>query len=190
MRRRAVPLAPAMSTSRLRRSGAILPIPRSSCMERTTGGRCSTALAASISTAQRRFDWRHRWRRIDDFYLCQPGGVPNRLYRIEATEPLRTSRKLGSASSKTRVRASCRCRQTTDGRTLIVVRANGPMLFLNEGGGKFRQKANAFQFATPPQGTFTSAAVADYDATAGSISLLPLRLLPGHGPIQVSVSLL
>jgi tetratricopeptide (TPR) repeat protein len=36
-------------------------------------------------------------------------------------------------------------------------------LFLNEGGGKFRQKANAFQFATPPQGTFTSAAVADYD---------------------------
>jgi tetratricopeptide (TPR) repeat protein/peroxiredoxin len=46
---------------------------------------------------------------------------------------------------------------------LIVVRAAGPMLFLNEGDGKFRQKADAFQFANPPQGTFTGAAVADYD---------------------------
>jgi len=46
---------------------------------------------------------------------------------------------------------------------LIVVRATGPMLFMNQGGGKFRQKADAFQFATPPQGTFTGAAVADYD---------------------------
>ena len=34
---------------------------------------------------------------------------------------------------------------------------------MNEGGGKFRQKPDAFQFATPPQGTFTGAAVADYD---------------------------
>jgi hypothetical protein len=36
-------------------------------------------------------------------------------------------------------------------------------LFLNEGNGKFRQKADAFRFANPPQGTFTGAAVADYD---------------------------
>ncbi len=43
------------------------------------------------------------------------------------------------------------------------MRATGPMLFLNEGGGKFRQKADVFQFANPPQGTFTGAAVADYD---------------------------
>ena len=51
-----------------------------------------------------------------------------------------------------------------DGRQdLIVVRATGPMLFMNQGDGKFRQKADAFKFATPPQGTFTGAAVADYD---------------------------
>ncbi len=43
------------------------------------------------------------------------------------------------------------------------MRANGPLLFLNEGNGKFRQKPDAFQFANPPQGTFTGAAVADYD---------------------------
>jgi tetratricopeptide (TPR) repeat protein/peroxiredoxin len=37
------------------------------------------------------------------------------------------------------------------------------LLFLNEGGGKFRPKPDAFKFANPPQGTFTGAAIADYD---------------------------
>jgi tetratricopeptide (TPR) repeat protein/peroxiredoxin len=46
---------------------------------------------------------------------------------------------------------------------LIVVRSNGPLLFLNDGSGKFHQKADAFRFANAPQGTFTGAAVADYD---------------------------
>ena len=36
-------------------------------------------------------------------------------------------------------------------------------MFLNQGGGKFRLKPDAFQFANPPQGTFTGAAAADYD---------------------------
>jgi len=27
---------------------------------------------------------------FDDFYLCQPAGLPNRLYRNKATEPLKT----------------------------------------------------------------------------------------------------
>jgi len=51
-----------------------------------------------------------------------------------------------------------------DGRQdLIVVRTSGPLLFINEGGGRFRHKADAFKFANPPQGTFTGAAIADYD---------------------------
>jgi tetratricopeptide (TPR) repeat protein len=51
-----------------------------------------------------------------------------------------------------------------DGRQdLIVVRASGPLLFLNVGGGKFRLRPEAFHFAIPPQGTFTGAAIADYD---------------------------
>ncbi len=40
---------------------------------------------------------------------------------------------------------------------------SGPLLFLNQGNGKFAIKHDAFSFATPPQGTFTHAAVADYD---------------------------
>src|SRR6202035_1388752 len=46
---------------------------------------------------------------------------------------------------------------------LLVVCGGGPLLFVNEGGGKFSLKRDAFQFARLPQGTFTHAAVADYD---------------------------
>jgi hypothetical protein len=46
---------------------------------------------------------------------------------------------------------------------LLVICAAGPLLFLNEGNGKFKLKADAFKFARPPQGTFTHAALADYD---------------------------
>jgi tetratricopeptide (TPR) repeat protein/peroxiredoxin len=46
---------------------------------------------------------------------------------------------------------------------LLVVCGSGPLLFVNQGNGTFLRKRNAFQFAQPPQGTFTHAAVADYD---------------------------
>src|SRR6266700_2126458 len=46
---------------------------------------------------------------------------------------------------------------------LLVIAEGGPLLFLNQGNGKFLLKQGAFQFARPPEGTFTHAAVADYD---------------------------
>jgi tetratricopeptide (TPR) repeat protein len=46
---------------------------------------------------------------------------------------------------------------------LLVVCATGPLLFRNEGNGKFSLKQDAFRFARPPQGAFTHAAAADYD---------------------------
>ena len=44
-----------------------------------------------------------------------------------------------------------------------MVCGGGPLLFLNQGNGTFAIKRDAFQFARPPQGTFTHAAIADYD---------------------------
>ncbi|MGH9962346.1 MAG: FG-GAP repeat domain-containing protein, partial [Pyrinomonadaceae bacterium] len=46
---------------------------------------------------------------------------------------------------------------------LLVVCANGPLLFVNNGKQAFQLKPGAFSFAQSPQGTFTAAAVADYD---------------------------
>ncbi|PYV57471.1 MAG: hypothetical protein DMG98_10340, partial [Acidobacteria bacterium] len=46
---------------------------------------------------------------------------------------------------------------------LLVVTSGGPLLFANDGADKFKLKEHAFNFARPPQGTFTHAALADYD---------------------------
>jgi Flp pilus assembly protein TadD/peroxiredoxin len=46
---------------------------------------------------------------------------------------------------------------------LLVVCGSGPLLFVNQGNGKFSVKPDAFKFSQPPQGTFTHAAIADYD---------------------------
>jgi tetratricopeptide (TPR) repeat protein/peroxiredoxin len=101
---------------------------------------------------------------FDDLYVCQPAGLPNRLYRNlgDGTfEDITETSGLGILDN-----TACALFadfDNDDRQDVIVVRANGPLLFLNQGGGKFRQKPDAFQFASPPQGTFTGAAAADYD---------------------------
>jgi tetratricopeptide (TPR) repeat protein/peroxiredoxin len=100
----------------------------------------------------------------DDLYVCQPGGLPNRLYRNRGDGTFEDITEASGVGVIENTACALIVDVDNDGRQdLIVVRATGPMLFLNEGGAKFRQKENAFQFATPPQGTFTGAAVADYD---------------------------
>ena len=101
---------------------------------------------------------------FDDLYVCQPSGLPNRLYRNRGNgtfEDITESSGLG-------ILENTACALFADfsnrGRQdVIIVRASGPLLFVNEGGGKFRQKPDAFHFASPPQGTFTGAAAADYN---------------------------
>ncbi len=100
----------------------------------------------------------------DDLYVCQPGGLPNRLYRNRADGTFQDITEASGVGVLENTACALIVDVDNDGRQdLIIVRATGPMLFLNEGGDKFRQKADAFQFANPPQGTFTGAAVADYD---------------------------
>ncbi len=101
---------------------------------------------------------------FDDLYVCQPGGLPNRLYRNRGDGRFEDITEASGVGILENTASALLVDVDNDGRQdLIVVRATGPMLFLNEGGGKFRQKADAFRFANPPQGTFTGAAVADYD---------------------------
>ena len=101
---------------------------------------------------------------FDDVYICQPAGLPNRLFRNRgdgAFEDITESSGVGVLENTA---CAIFADFDNDGRQdLIVVRANGPLLFLNQGNGRFRQRPDAFRFATPPQGTFTGAAAADYD---------------------------
>ena len=101
---------------------------------------------------------------LDDLYVCQPAGLPNRLYRNHGDgtfEDVTDSSGLGILESTA---CALFADFNHDGhQDVIVVRANGPLYFLNDGTGKFREKPDAFQFANAPQGTFTGAAAADYD---------------------------
>jgi tetratricopeptide (TPR) repeat protein len=101
---------------------------------------------------------------LDDLYICQPAGLPNRMFRNRGDgtfEDITDSATVGVLENSA---CALFADVDNDGRQdLIVVRANGPLLFLNQGGGKFKRKSDAFQFANLPQGTFTGAAIADYD---------------------------
>ena len=101
---------------------------------------------------------------FDDLYVCQPAGLPNRLFRNRGDgtfEDITETSGLGILENTAcALFADFRNRGRQD---VIVVRADGPSLFENDGKGKFREKPEAFHFSDPPQGTFTGAALADYD---------------------------
>lgn len=101
---------------------------------------------------------------FDDVYVCQPAGLPNRLFRNRGDGTFEDITQEAGVGVLENTACAIFADFNNDGRQdLLVVRANGPLLFVNEGGGRFRQRPDAFQFATPPQGTFTGAAAADYD---------------------------
>ncbi len=101
---------------------------------------------------------------FDDIYVCQPAGLPNRLYRNRgdgAFEDVTDKAGVGVLDN-----TACALFADFDNRglqDLLVVCGNGPLLFRNQGDGTFSLKRDAFRFSKPPQGTFTHAAVADYD---------------------------
>ncbi|HYL96380.1 MAG TPA: FG-GAP-like repeat-containing protein [Terriglobales bacterium] len=101
---------------------------------------------------------------FDDVYICQPAGLPNRLFRNRGDGTFEDITESSGVGILENTACAIFADFDNDGRQdLIVVRANGPLLFLNQGGGIFRQRPDAFKFVTPPQGTFTGAAAADYD---------------------------
>ncbi len=101
---------------------------------------------------------------VDEIYVCQPGGLPNRLYKIRAdgtAEDITERSGLGVLDETT-------CALFADfgnsGRQdAVVLRSSGPLFFRNRGDGAFVEQPDAFQFKTAPQGSFTGMAAADYD---------------------------
>jgi tetratricopeptide (TPR) repeat protein len=101
---------------------------------------------------------------FDDLYICQPAGLPNRLFRNRGDGTFEDVTETSGVGILDNTACALFADIDNDGRQdLIVVRASGPLLFLNSGDGKFRLRPDAFHFANPPQGTFTGAAIADYD---------------------------
>jgi Flp pilus assembly protein TadD len=101
---------------------------------------------------------------FDDFYVCQPAGLPNRLYRNRGDGTFEdVTEKAGVGVLDNAACALFADFENKGLQDLLVVCGSGPLLFLNQGNGTFSLKRNAFEFARAPQGTFTHAAIADYD---------------------------
>lgn len=100
----------------------------------------------------------------DEIYVCQQGGLPNRLYkagRDGAFSDITGSAGVGVLDDTTS--ALFLDVRNSGLQDLVVLCAAGPLLFLNNGDSTFRHVPNAFRFATTPQGSFTGMAAADYD---------------------------
>jgi FimV-like protein len=100
----------------------------------------------------------------DEVYVCQPGGLPNRLYRARPDGTMEDITETAGVG----VLDDSPCAlfldlRNTGRQDLVVVTTQQPLLFLNQGDGTFRHKPDAFRFHSPPQGTFTGIAAADYD---------------------------
>ncbi len=100
----------------------------------------------------------------DDFYVSQPSGLPNRMFRNDgglAFTDITNGAGVGVLDS-TSMALIADIDDDSD-QDLIVVTAASPLLFRNDGDGGFRHAWNAFELGSAPQGQLTSAALADYD---------------------------
>ncbi|MGH9665925.1 MAG: FG-GAP repeat domain-containing protein, partial [Bryobacteraceae bacterium] len=100
----------------------------------------------------------------DEIYVCQPGGLPNRLYKNDGRGRFHDITQSAGVDVLDDTASALFVDLRNNGRQdLVVMRGSGPLLFLNQGDGTFRNKPDAFRFATAPQGAFTGMAAADYD---------------------------
>ena len=100
----------------------------------------------------------------DEIYALQPGGLPNRLYKNDGNGRFRDISKEAGLDILDNTPAALFVDLRNSGhQDLVLVRSSMPMLFLNDGKGRFTHVPDAFRFRTQPQGMFTSVAAADYD---------------------------
>src|SRR3954447_14947600 len=101
---------------------------------------------------------------LDDIYVAQPAGLPNRLYRNRGDSTFDDITDSAGVGVLDDTAASLFVDVDNDGdEDLVLSTALQPMLFINDGKGHFTPAADAFQFARPLQGVLTSITMADYD---------------------------
>jgi tetratricopeptide (TPR) repeat protein len=100
----------------------------------------------------------------DEVYICQPGGLPNRLYRNRGDGTFEDITDHAGVGVLDPTSSALFVDFRNSGRQdLVVLRPDGPLLFLNGGDNRFQFQPRAFRFRTAPQGSFTGMAAADYD---------------------------
>ena len=101
---------------------------------------------------------------LDDLYVSQPEGLPNRLFRNKGNGTFEDVTEAAGLAVLDRTSESLFADVDNDGdQDLILLTRSGPLLFLNDGKGHFTNDPDAFHFKKRLQGSLTSAAMADHD---------------------------
>ncbi len=101
---------------------------------------------------------------LDDVYVSQPDGLPNRLFRNKGDGTFEDVTEAAGVALLDRTSQSLFADVDNDGdQDLILLTRTGPSLFVNDGKGRFTRLPDAFKFKEPLQGSLTSAALIDYD---------------------------
>ncbi len=100
---------------------------------------------------------------LDELYVCQPGGLPNRLFKLQDDGHLKDITQAWGVGFLDDTSCALFLDLRNSGRQdLVVLCASGPVLLINEG-TQFALRTDAFKFATQPRGGFTGMAAADFD---------------------------
>jgi Flp pilus assembly protein TadD/peroxiredoxin len=101
---------------------------------------------------------------LEDLYVAQPAGLPNRLYRARGDSTFEDVTARAGLDVLDDTAQSLFADVDNDGdQDLVLATGTKPLLFVNDGKGRFSHAADAFQFRKPLQGVLTSIAMADYD---------------------------
>ena len=101
---------------------------------------------------------------LDDLYVTQPAGLPNRLYRARGDGTFEDATERSGLGVLDDTSQSLFADVDNDGdQDLILVTSAGPVLFLNDGAGRFTRVPGAFRFQEALKGSPMSIAMADYD---------------------------
>jgi Tfp pilus assembly protein PilF/peroxiredoxin len=100
----------------------------------------------------------------EDLYVAQPAGLPNRLYRSRGDGTFEDVTEAAGLAVVDDTAQSLFADVENDGdQDLVLATGTRPLLFVNDGKGRFAHVPDAFRFARPLQGSLTSIAMADYD---------------------------
>jgi tetratricopeptide (TPR) repeat protein len=101
---------------------------------------------------------------LEDLYVAQPAGLPNRLYRARGDGTFEDATERSGLGVLDDTSESLFVDIDNDGdQDLVLATGTGPLLFINDGKGHFSNVPDAFRFQRPLQGVVTSIAMADYD---------------------------
>ena len=101
---------------------------------------------------------------LEDLYVAQPAGLPNRLFRARGDSTFEDVTDRSGLGVLDDTAQSLFADVDNDGdQDLVLSTWARPLLFLNDGPGRFSVVPEAFQLRRPIEGVLTSIAMGDYD---------------------------